>query len=218
MAEAGNKSKRMKKKTSKRGRIWIVFGWLFLLAAIGLTIYNFYESYQSGKASKEVYDKLVKEIEDVDKDPDNEVQEGFLTDREMPTIEIDGYRYIGYLQVPDLKLNLPVMEEWDYDRLTIAPCRYSGTVYLDDMVIAGHNYRKHFSPLRSMPEGTAVIFTDVEGNVYHYEIASVEILKPNQVDYLITKTDSWDLTLFTCTLGGQTRHTIRCLRTDKEDY
>ena len=158
---------------------------------------------------------MVEEIKE--KDPEEEIPEELLTDRQMPTIEIDGYRYIGYLQVPDLKLNLPVMEEWDYDRLTIAPCRYSGSVYLDDMVIAGHNYRKHFSPLRSMPNGTRVIFTDVEGNVYNYEIVSVEILKPDQVDYLVTKTESWDLTLFTCTLGGQTRHTIRCLRTDKED-
>lgn len=204
-----------KKQSRKRGRIWITLGWLFLLAALGLTAYNFYESYQAGKASRDVYDKMKEQIHD--RDPGDEIQEDFLTDRDMPTIEIDGYRYIGYLQVPDLKLNLPVMEEWDYDRLTIAPCRYSGTVYLDNMVIAGHNYRKHFSPLRYMPNGTAVIFTDVEGNVYHYEIASVEILNPDQVDYLTSKTDSWDLTLFTCTIGGQTRHTIRCLRTDKEE-
>ena len=203
------------KKKNARGRVWFLLGWLFILTAVGLTAYNQYESYRSGKASKEVFDKMVEEIEE--KDPEEEIPEDLLTDREMPTIEIDGYRYIGYLQVPDLKLNLPVMEEWDYDRLTIAPCRYNGSVYLDDMVIAGHNYRKHFSPLRSMPNGTEVIFTDVEGNIYHYEIASVEILKPDQVDYLVTKTENWDLTLFTCTLGGQTRHTIRCLRTDKED-
>ena len=204
-----------KKQFSKQGRIWIILGWLFLLAALGLIVYNLYDSYRAGKAAEDVYERMKEEIED--KDPDDGIQEDFLTDREMPTIEIDGYRYIGYLEVPDLKLKLPVMEEWDYDRLTIAPCRYSGTVYLDNMVIAGHNYRKHFSPLRSMPNGTAVIFTDVEGNVYHYEIAEVEILKPDQVDYLITKSESWDLTLFTCTLGGQTRHTIRCLRTDKEE-
>ncbi len=205
-----------KKKSSLRGKVWITFGWLFLAAAVGLTIYNFYESYRSGKASAEVYQKLVREIDE--KDPDEKVEEEFLGDREMPTIEIDGYRYIGYLDVPDLKLHLPVMEEWDYDRLKIAPCRYSGTVYLDNMVIAGHNYRRHFSPLRSMPNGTKIIFTDVEGYVYHYEIAEVEILKPSQEEYLTTKTDSWDLTLFTCTIGGRTRHTMRCLRTDKEEY
>jgi len=208
--------KKQRKRGPSRGRLWIALGWLFILAAAGLTSYNYYEGYEADKASREVFEKLEKAIEE--KEPDEEkVDEELLADREMPTIEIDGYRYIGYLKVPDLKLNLPVMEEWDYKRLTIAPCRYSGTVYMDDMVIAGHNYRKHFSPLRSMPNGTAVIFTDVEGNVYHYEIASVEILNPTQVDELVTKTDSWDLTLFTCTLGGQTRHTMRCLRTDKEE-
>ena len=203
---------------SSRGRIWILLGWVFILAAMGLTSYNLYEGYQAEKASKKVFRQLEKKIELKDPGEEEEPGEEFLADREMPTIEIDGYRYIGYLKVPDLKLNLPVMEEWDYDRLKIAPCRYNGSIYLDDMVIAGHNYRKHFSPLRSVPNGTTVIFTDVEGNVYHYEIASVEILNPSQVDELITKTDNWDLTLFTCTLGGQTRHTIRCVRTDKEEY
>ena len=214
---AHDKTKETMKKKSKnnsRGRVWILLGWLFILAALGLIAYNIYEDYQAGKASQEVVDELTKEI----KDPDDDLDEELLQDREMPTIEIDGYRYIGYLEVPDLEMKLPVMEEWDYERLKIAPCRYSGTVYMDDMVIAGHNYRKHFSPLRSLPNGTNINFIDVEGNVYHYEISAVEILNPYQVDYLTDISENWDLTLFTCTIGGQTRHTIRCLRTDEEDY
>ena len=41
----------------------------------------------------------------------------------MPTVTIDGYDYIGYVEAPVLGLKLPVMAEWDYDRLKIAPCR-----------------------------------------------------------------------------------------------
>ena len=39
-------------------------------------------------------------------------------DPNMPTVEID-----GYLSVPSVGLELPVMAEWDYDRLKTAPCR-----------------------------------------------------------------------------------------------
>ena len=199
------------KKKKRKGVIWITLRLLFLLAAAGLSAYNYYESYMSGKASEEVLAKMQEKITEThDADPDDDL----LEDREMPTIEIDGYRYIGYLNVPDLKMTLPVMEEWDYKRLKIAPCRYSGSYYQDNLVIAGHNYRRHFSPLRSLENGTKVNFIDVEGNTYHYEIAGVEILKPNQVDKLTRESDKWDLTLFTCTIGGQTRHTIRCVRID----
>ena len=201
------------KKKKRKGGVWIVLGLLFLLAAGGLTAYNYYESYTSGLASEEVLAKMQEKITEThDADPDDDL----LEDREMPTIEIDGYRYIGYLNVPDLKMTLPVMEEWDYKRLKIAPCRYAGSYYQDNLVIAGHNYRRHFSPLRGLENGTKVNFIDVEGNTYHYEIAGVEILKPDQVDKLVRESEKWDLTLFTCTIGGQTRHTIRCVRIDDD--
>ena len=50
----------------------------------------------------------------------------------MPTAQIDGYDYIGTLTIPALELELPVMAQWDYDRLTIAPCRQFGTTQTDD--------------------------------------------------------------------------------------
>ncbi len=192
--------------------IWIRTGLLLLTAALFLTVYNIWDAWRADRASQDVVTILAEEIEENADDPDAPRAEDQPEEREMPTIEIDGYRYIGYLYVPNLDLELPVMEEWDYDRLKIAPCRYSGSVYLDNMVIAGHNYRRHFSPLRWQELGTEIDFTDVEGNVYRYQISNVEILNPDQTEDLVKESDDWDLTLFTCTIGGQTRHTIRCTR------
>ncbi len=131
-----------------------------------------------------------------------------------PPFTVDGNLYIGYISVPSIGLSLPVMQDWDYNKLRISPCRYSGSVYTNDLVIAGHNYRTHFSSLRYQKPGTQVLFTDAEGNVYHYEIADLETLEPDQVEDMVTSSDSWDLTLFTCTIGGRTRFTVRCIRTD----
>ena len=56
-------------------------------------------------------------------------------DKEMPTVEWEEYQYIGMLEVPSLELSLPVMDQWDYDRLKISPCRFAGNLYQDDLVI-----------------------------------------------------------------------------------
>ena len=66
---------------------------------------------------------------------------------EMTEVEIDGYAYIGYLSVPKLELELPVMADWDYTRLRIAPCRYTGSIRGEDLVIMAHNYDSHFGRL-----------------------------------------------------------------------
>lgn len=128
----------------------------------------------------------------------------------MPTVEIDGYRYIGKVSIPVLELELPVMDTWDYKRLKIAPCRYTGTAYLPGFVICAHNYTSHFGRLKNLSQGDTVIFTDMAGNEFQYEVAEVQTLAPTAVEEM--KSDDWDLTLFTCTIGGRTRVTVRCRR------
>ncbi len=188
------------------GRWMMLLGILFILGALGLTGYNFWDGYRADQASQRVEEQLHatigEPVDDAEPDPDEE----------MPTTEIDGYRYIGELYVPDLDLTLPIMEEWDYSRLKIAPCRYSGSLYRGDLVIAGHNYSRHFSRLRYLDFGTRMTFTDVAGHVFEYEISDIEVMRPTQVDEMIVNDGTWDLTLFTCTVGGRTRHTIRCKR------
>ena len=50
---------------------------------------------------------------------------------------------IGILEIPALDLNL-VISSWSYSSLRLAPCRYSGSAYKGDLVIAAHNYQSHF--------------------------------------------------------------------------
>lgn len=43
-------------------------------------------------------------------------------------------------------------------------------------------------------------------------VAEVEILKPTDVEQMIA--GDWQLTLFTCTVGGTSRVTVRCRQVD----
>ena len=127
---------------------------------------------------------------------------------EMPETEIDGRRYVGVLSIPSLDLELPVQSGWDYKKLKISPCRYVGTPYLGNFVIASHNYDRHFGRLKQLSPHDAVFFTDMNGNLFSYEVAEVLILPPNAVGEM--KSGEYPLTLFTCTIGGRTRVTVRC--------
>ena len=135
---------------------------------------------------------------------------------DMPIMTIDGQEYIGYLELPTLDLSLPVMSQWSYAGLKIAPGRYSGSTYADNMVVCAHNYAKHFSPIKWLTEGAQVYFTDMDGMRWTYEVSYVENLQPTQIEEMTEKTeesDEWDLTLFTCTTGGSARCAVRCVRT-----
>ena len=55
-----------------------------------------------------------------------------------------------------------------------------------------------------------IIFTDVDGYTYIYEVLEIEILNPKEVSKMIN--NDFDLTLYTCTSDGLNRITIRCNR------
>ena len=107
------------------------------------------------------------------------------------------------------------MSEWSYAGLKVAPGRYSGSTYADNMVVCAHNYAKHFSPIKWLALGSEVYFTDMDGQRWSYEVSNVETIQPTDIDKMITADDQddWDLTLFTCTTGGRARCAVRCTRT-----
>ena len=133
-------------------------------------------------------------------------------DMDMPTETVNGLDYIGILEIPAIALCLPILSEWSDSALDVAPCRYSGSAYTGDLILSGHNYTAHFWYLSDLSPGDNVYFTDVDGNVFSYEVADRETLRSTAVEQM--KSGNWDLTLFTCTLGGQSRVTIRCIQTN----
>ena len=132
----------------------------------------------------------------------------------MPTVLLNGVRYLGILEIPALGLRLPVASECDMNKLNRAACRYWGSAYLDTMVIAAHNYAKYFGRLKTLVGGDGVFFTDMAGNVFYYRVSGSEILGPGDVVEMVTG-DEWDLTLYTCTPGGMERLAVRCVRQGK---
>ena len=55
-----------------------------------------------------------------------------------------------------------------------------------------------------------IIYTDMDGTVWEYEVVTKDILDPGAVEEVISA--DYDLTMFTCTYGGKSRVTVYCDR------
>lgn len=207
----------------KIGLICMIAGTALILAAAGLLLFNRTEASRAARASEDIMPKLAEMIPEQlpSQQPfqtptqpplgQPDVTPGSVQE-DMPVVEIDGYGYIGYLSIPALELELPVMDKWDYGRLKKAPCRYYGSVSTGDFVIAGHNFARHFGGLSKLNIGDTVQFIAMDGAVYTYQVGDIETLLPSATEEMIA--GEWDLSLYTCTPGGAKRVTIRCDRVD----
>ena len=189
------------------GIFCIILGIACILGAVGLVAYNRWEEQNAETTAQD----LLRDVQVVIDKP--RPQPSLPEDREelpaeMPTAEVDGEDCVGILSVPALELELPVLADWSYARLRKAPCRYYGTCYETDFVIAAHNYKTHFGRLSQLQPGDAVIFTDVNGEDHCYEVVLMETLPPTATGEMITS--GFDLSLYTCTPGGASRVTVRC--------
>jgi len=188
----------------KRAVVLLSCGAICLIAALGLTVYNLYDEYRAESSAETNVTQLKTVIQD--KAPE---EQPILPEPQvmMTALELDGRDYVGVLEIPSLELSLPIQDEWSDRLLKYSPCRYEGTIY-DGMIIAGHNYKSHFAKLKQLLPGDEVRFIDLDGNIWNYVVSGTEVIAGYDVERM--KSGDWDLTLFTCTYGGESRYTLRC--------
>ena len=138
----------------QRGLLSITVGLLLIAAALFLASYNLYDELRAGQAAKQVVTQLDAYLpaEAAPEAPSDSAgdQEPLVSDErtvipdyvlypnmEMSVETINGIDFIGVLIIPALELELPVISEWNYPNLKSAPCRYSGSAYLNNLILCG---------------------------------------------------------------------------------
>lgn len=230
-----------RKKKRRAGLLVMLLGCLMVLAAAGLTGWNLLQGKQAETASADMLTALTVRMpekklarssvasyvthaedgvplyetaEDAEIPNQMEIPLYLLAPKiPMPTVELDGREYVGTIAVPILGIELPVLNECTFSGLRIAPTRWSGSAYTNDLVICAHNYQRHFGTLKTLQPDDRVTFTDMDGNLFVYHVAVVEVLQPESVQEM--ENSEYDLTLYTCTIGGATRVTVRCIRDEE---
>ena len=133
---------------------------------------------------------------------------------DMPTVRSGAYDYIGYLDFPGYDLTMPVAATWSFPAMEISPCRHTGSVYNDNLVVAGHNYKTEFDVLFHLEAGDTVTFTDVDGNVFTYTVREFASVTPDDSDTVMNS--GYALTMYTCNWDTSERVTVFCERTGGE--
>lgn len=203
----------------RTGIVLVFLGAALLTGALLLSLHNERQDTQAGEAAQSALSDIHEVIsEEAPADPavltgETEATETIATQPpELTVAHIDGNDYVGYLAIPDFSLELPVLADWSMEKLQIAPCLQYGSPLTDDAVIAGHNFKKHFRALHDIQPGEDVTFTDMTGRTIFYTVAEVKILDPKSVDEVIDS--EYDLILYTCTIGGKSRVTVCCNRSE----
>lgn len=205
---------------NRKGLCWIVMGMALIIAALSLVLFNYCQSLKSGEDANSYLSELKKNIPETNESEFEDVKEGLdiaaeyemQQDSQEEIVEtVDSYDFLGYITIPDLGIELPVLSEYVYKNLKIAPCRYSGSVQSGDLIICAHNYKTHFGKINELNTGSMIYFTECSGAVHEYEVVETDLIGGYDSTAMSDNEDEWDLTLFTCTLSGTNRVTVRAV-------
>lgn len=203
-------------KIRNTGVIFMTAGIVMILSAVLIILYNCGCDKKAGSASADILTDIKQSItaRQEEEHMTGHVQSNYENENNSThkqVIRCSEDEYIGILSIPSLGLELPVSSEWSYKALKISPCRYSGTADEGNLIIAAHNYPSHFGKIENLSSGDSVIFTDASGKEYRYQTVCTEIITADDTQQM--NNGEWDMSLFTCTLSGKDRITVRCSKT-----
>ena len=163
------------------GILFMLLGAVLVTGAMLLFLSNRQEDLEAGEISNVMLTQIQEEI--LNDQPQNATEEYLdnvpveLLDPEdlvMTEKDVNGYSCIGYIEIPELNLQLPVISDWSYPKLKVSPCRYYGSARGEDLVIMAHSYKTHFGRISTLTEGSIVRFVDMDGKVWEYQV----VVKP----------------------------------------
>ena len=123
------------------------------------------------------------------------------------------------INIPSIGLTLPVEESTIIDG--VWQISYQGASHLDksadpgeggNMVIYGHNKNSLFGQIRWLKEEDLIEIKNEEGVLYSYRVVKTVITTPDDIEYVLPKSEEI-LTLYTCTgLLDSKRHIVLAKR------
>lgn len=218
---------------------------VILLAGVGLIAYpgfsDWWNSFHQTRAiaeytatvanmDKEEFDRMWAEAEDFNKSlignpgrytPSNEEKELYKS-----ILDVTGTGIMGYIDIPSIKVSLPVYHGTDESILQIAIGHIEGTSF----PVGGIGTHAAVSGHRGLP--SAKLFTDIdqlkEGDRFllqvldrtlTYEVDQIRIVLPEELQYLEIFPDQDYCTLITCTPYGVNTHRllVRGHRVENDD-
>ena len=106
-----------------RKNIYFYFGGACILLAFLCLTHNLREDHEAKVRTQKIVTELKEKVGKNSSPQNNYIENPKM---EMPTRQINGLDYIGYLKIEKLSLDLPILSEWSYPLIRISPARYRG--------------------------------------------------------------------------------------------
>ena len=222
------------RKPGKKKKLAIIIYILIFAIGLGLLLYptvsNYWNKFHATQSVAN-YDKVIDSMDEEEKQDmwdaaveynknlakngqDTELSE-FEKERYESLLDIDGTGMMGYVEIPNIDVTLPIYHYTEEDKLQIAvghlewtslPTGGKGT----HCVISGHRglpSARLFTDLDQLSEGDCFVIRTLD-KVLTYEIDKISIVLPTETQSLYIE-DGKDLcTLVTCTPYGVNSHRL----------
>lgn len=146
----------------------------------------------------------------------NTIKQEIKKEYETMPSEKKGFKIIGKITIPKLKLDTYILEETTTKALKVSVTKLYGPGIneVGNFCIAGHNYRnnKMFGGIKKLEVKDKIILTDIYGESITYEVYQNYQTSPKDISSLDQETGGdREVTLITCTTGAIKRVIVKAV-------
>lgn len=130
--------------------------------------------------------------------------------------ELKGYKVVGKLEIPKVKLSTYILDHTDKKTLKVSITKLYGPNIneVGNFCMAGHNYRnnKMFGGIKKLEKGDKIVLTTPNGKSITYEVYENYQTDPKDVSSLSQDTGGErEITMITCTAGAIKRVIVKAV-------
>ena len=127
---------------------------------------------------------------------------------------IKGHKVVGIIKIPKVKLEYPILETTTEETLNLSITKFWGNEIneIGNVTLAGHNNLSGvmFGKIKKLEIGDIIELTDIQNTTLKYEVFKTYIIDPNDISCILPeKEDVREVTLITCTTGGEERFIVK---------
>ena len=118
------------------------------------------------------------------------------------------------MQIPDLNRSWPIIASGDAAATAKIPSIYGGNPASGNLVITDSADNQQFAGLKDLPDGSEVVFTDISGREYRYQIATVETVPSSKLSAISRHRERWDAAIITPNFSGRSQIVTRLVKAE----
>ena len=211
----------------KKGRLFfniiIIIAVIALVSVVGYALYYYISNFIAVKEAEDAVEAFERNVitvaleeeqqeEQAEEVPEEEEEETSSSSRSSSTY-YKGYSMIGTIQIPKIKVKIPIVDKVTVSSITSA----AGVLYgpgpneIGNTVLVAHNYRNgtFFSNNKKLTEGDKIYVTDLDGRKIEYIITKTYETDEHDFSYATRNTEGKrEISLSTCTTDATKRLVI----------